>query len=151
MTCSLSPFAAAQGEPTAPQDGQSHPDGKGMHSNVLWLQPLCSFLCISLGDPLYRIHGSTKVGSTWVSYPGLNLGPFTWRRYYCIIRKSSHVAVMFKMAYGVWLVVLRTFFSITCSVSHLLCLRRRNTWSFDTGSNYLILHFRSILFLVPPS
>ena len=84
MTCPLSPFAAAQGEPTAPQDGQSHPDGKGMHSNVLCVQPLCSFLCISLGDPLYRFHGSAKVGSTCVSYPGLNSVPFTWRHCYCI-------------------------------------------------------------------
>ena len=64
MTCPLSPFPAAQSEPTAPQHGQSHPDGKGMHSNVLWVQPLCSFLCISLGDPLYHIHGSAKVEST---------------------------------------------------------------------------------------
>ena len=29
MTCLHSPFAAAEGEPTLPQDGQSHPDGNG--------------------------------------------------------------------------------------------------------------------------
>ena len=67
MTCPLSPFAAAQGEPTAPQDGQSHPDGKGMHSNVLWVQPLCLVIPLHfIGRPLIP-HSRIRKG-------GVNLG-----------------------------------------------------------------------------
>ena len=40
MTCPLSPFAAAQGEPSAPHDGQLQPDGKGVHFNILCVLPL---------------------------------------------------------------------------------------------------------------
>ena len=56
------------------------------------------------------------MGSTWVSYSGLTPVPFAWYQYCCIIRKSSHVAKMFKMAYGVW-----SFFSVLA----LLWLHRR--------------------------
>ena len=40
MTCPLSPFVGAQGEPTVPQDGQSQPDSKGVHFDVLCVSPL---------------------------------------------------------------------------------------------------------------
>ena len=35
-----SPFVGAQNGPSAPQDGQLPPDGKGVHFNVLCVSPL---------------------------------------------------------------------------------------------------------------
>ena len=45
------------------------------------------------------------MGSTWVSYPGLTQVLFTRRRYCCIIRKSSHVANVFKLTFSLLLIV----------------------------------------------
>ena len=45
------------------------------------------------------------MGSTWVSYPGLTQVLFTRRRYCCIIRKSSHVANVFKLTCSLLLIV----------------------------------------------
>ena len=42
MTCPHSPFAAAEGRPTVPQDGQSHPDCKGEKCVCVCV---CVFVC----------------------------------------------------------------------------------------------------------
>ena len=45
MTCLHSPFAAAEGEPTVPQGGQSHPDVEG--EKLVWVLKFE----VSLGHP----------------------------------------------------------------------------------------------------
>ena len=46
MTCLHSPFAAAEGDPTVPQEGWLHPDSKG--EELVWV---CVCMCVHYGVP----------------------------------------------------------------------------------------------------